>query len=170
LSEPLRTVYVGLGSNVGDRAANLRLALRSLEPQSRVEAVSSLYESRPMGPKDQPPYYNAVCRVSTELGPAALLRHLKAIEREIGRQPGPRWGPRPIDLDILLFAAEVVEEPDLVVPHPGLTERAFVLIPLAEIAGDVLHPLSGRPIEALAAAADRSEIRQVQPQGWERES
>lgn len=169
MSEPSTPVYLGLGSNIGDRAANLRTALGSLEPLSRVDAVSSLYESRPLGPQDQPPYYNAVCRIATGLRPAALLRYLKSIEWEIGRRPGPRWGPRPIDLDILLFGAEVVEEPDLVIPHPGLTERAFVLIPLTEIAPDVPHPVYEQPIEALAAAADRSELRQVEPQGWERE-
>ncbi|MGB6836639.1 MAG: 2-amino-4-hydroxy-6-hydroxymethyldihydropteridine diphosphokinase [Dehalococcoidia bacterium] len=166
MSEPLPPVCLGLGSNLGNREANLRMALGHLEPLARVKEVSSLYETQPMGPQDQPPYYNAACRIVTGLGPAALLRHLKQIEREIGRRPGPRWGPRPIDLDILLFGDEVVKEADLLIPHPGLTERAFVLVPLAEIAAEMRDPVSGQSIAELAARADRSQVRQVRPRGW----
>lgn len=161
------SVYLGLGSNLGNRRANLAMALRYLEPLARVEAVSSLYESAPMGPQDQPPYYNAACRVATGLGPAALLRHLKNVERMIGRRPGPRWGPRPIDLDILLFGEEVIEGPDLVVPHPGLAERAFVLVPLAEIAAEERDPPSGRTIGELAAQADGAGLTLVAGPGWQ---
>src|SRR2546425_9325206 len=129
----MATVYIALGSNTGNREANLRMALRGMTRMSRVKAVSALYESDPVGP-EQPPYYNAVCRVETGLEPASLLRFLKGLEHEIGRRPGgSRWGPRPIDLDILLYEERVLEAEDLVIPHERLAERAFVLVPLAEI-------------------------------------
>lgn len=166
MSEPPPPVCLGLGSNLGNREANLRMALGRLEPLARVEEVSSLYETQPMGSQDQSLYYNAVCRIVTGLEPAALLRHLKQIEWEIGRRPGPRWGPRPIDLDILLFGDQVVREADLMIPHPGLTERAFVLVPLAEIAAEIRDPVSGQSIAELAARVDRAQVRQVRPRGW----
>ena len=120
-------VYLGLGSNLGDRAANLREALRRLSPLARPEEVSSLYETAPVGEEEQPTFYNAVCRIVTALEPAALLRHLKDIEFAIGRRPGPRWGPRPIDLDILLYGDRVLEQEDLLIPHPLLTAASCVL-------------------------------------------
>jgi 2-amino-4-hydroxy-6-hydroxymethyldihydropteridine diphosphokinase len=166
LSEPLFPVCLGLGSNLGNREANLRTALGRLESLAHLEEVSSLYETQPLGPQDQPLYYNAACRISTGLRPAALLRHLKQIEREIGRRPGPRWGPRPIDLDILLFGDEVVKEADLVIPHPGLSERAFVLVPLSEVAAEMRDPISGQSIAELAARVDHAQVRQVRPRGW----
>ena len=102
-------VYIGLGSNLGNREGNLRMALRLLEPLCRVEAVSALYETAPVGVEDQPPFYNAACRVATGLEPEALLRFLQRVEFEVGRRPGgPRWGPRPIDLDILLYGDQGV--------------------------------------------------------------
>lgn len=158
--------WLGLGSNVGDRAENLRFALRLLPPLVQVEAVSSLYESEPVGPPDQPPYYNAACRVITGLTPDALLRRLKDVEWEIGRRPGEHWGPRPIDLDILLFDDVALETPDLVIPHPGLAERAFVLLPLAEVAANVSLPGGGGAIAALAAVADASGTRVLAGPEW----
>jgi 2-amino-4-hydroxy-6-hydroxymethyldihydropteridine diphosphokinase len=166
-------VYLGLGSNLGNRAANLRMALRYLPPLARVEEVSSLYETAPLGGEEQPPFYNAVCRISTGLGPEALLRHLKQIEFAIGRRPGPRWGPRPIDLDILLYGDQVLEHEDLIIPHPLLAERAFVLVPLAELSPHLLHPVLGKPVGELLSALDEaalSGVTRIEPRGWEEES
>jgi 2-amino-4-hydroxy-6-hydroxymethyldihydropteridine diphosphokinase len=166
-------VYLGIGSNLGNRAANLRMALRYLPPLARIEEVSSLYETAPLGGEEQPPFYNAVCRISTGLGSEALLRHLKQIEFAIGRRPGPRWGPRPVDLDILLCGDQVLEREGLVVPHPLLAERAFVLVPLAELAPDLLHPVLGKPVGELLLTLDEaalSGVRRIELRGWEEES
>ena len=172
----MSTVYLGLGANVGNREANLRMALRGLFRMSRVEAVSSLYETEPVGgPFDfaqgrpqQPPFYNAACRIETGLEPRALLRFLQSLEREIGRRPGgPRFGPRPIDLDILLYEERVVREEGLVIPHPRLAERAFVLVPLAEIAAEVRHPALGKPIAELLSAVGQEGVRRIAGVGWE---
>ena len=164
------TVYLGLGSNLGDRRGNLAAALRGIEPAVRVDAVSSLYETAPVGPQDQPAYYNAACRGVTDLTPRALLDHVKAIERQLGRglSPEGRWGPREIDIDILLFGDEVVEEEGLTVPHPELAKRAFVLAPLAEIAAELLHPTLGQSIVELAAAVDQAGVRMEAGPGWQR--
>jgi 2-amino-4-hydroxy-6-hydroxymethyldihydropteridine diphosphokinase len=166
-------VYLGLGSNLGNRAANLRMALRYLPPLARVEEVSSLYETAPLGGEEQSPFYNAVCRISTGLGPEALLRHLKQIEFAIGRRPGPRWGPRPVDLDILLCGDRVLEQEGLVIPHPLLAERAFVLVPLAELSPQLMHPVLGKPVGELLSALDEaalSGVRRIELRGWEEES
>ena len=166
-------VYLGIGSNLGNRAANLRMALRYLPPLARVEEVSSLYETAPLGGEEKPPFYNAVCRISTGLGPEALLRHLKQIEFAIGRRPGPRWGPRPIDLDILLCGDRVLEREGLIVPHPLLAERAFVLVPLAELSPHLLHPVLEKPVGELLSALDEaalSGVRRIELRGWEEES
>ena len=168
MTHDLPVVYLGLGSNLGDRRRNLAVALSRLEPLVRIDAVSSLYETAPAGPADQPPYYNAVCRGMTGLPARGLLRHLRAMEHELGRRTGPRWGPRPIDIDLLLYDDAVVDEPDLRVPHPELPHRAFVLVPLAELAAEVLHPLLGRTIGSLADEADRAEIERRVGPGWER--
>ena len=161
-------VYLGLGANLGDRRGNLSAALRGIEPAVRVDAVSSLYETAPVGPQDQPAYYNAACRGATSMTPRALLDHVKAVERQLGRSEGPRWGPREIDIDILLFGIEVVEEEGLTVPHLELANRAFVLAPLAEIAAHLLHPLLGKSIEELAAAVDQAGVRMEAGPGWQR--
>src|SRR5438128_2829803 len=138
----MATAYIGLGANTGNREANLRMALSGLTRMARVEAVSSLYETAPVGSEEeQPTFYNAVCRIETGLEPESLLRFLKTLEREIGRRPGTeRWGPRPIDLDILLYEERIIEGEELDVPHPRLAERAFVLVALAEIAPDTIYP------------------------------
>lgn len=165
----LPAVFLALGSNLGDRRRNLAVALLRLEPLLRVEAVSSLYETEPVGP-DQPKYLNAVCRGITGLAPRALLRHVQEVEREIGRRPdGTRWGPRPIDIDLLLYGDVVADEPELRLPHPELAERAFVLVPLAELAGEARHPLLGESIVALAAKIDASGVRKQADAGWERQ-
>jgi 2-amino-4-hydroxy-6-hydroxymethyldihydropteridine diphosphokinase len=160
-------VYLGLGSNLGNREANLRMALRLLEPLCRVEEVSSLYETAPVGLEDQPPFYNAACRITTGLEPGALLRFLKRVEFEVGRRPGgPRWGPRPIDLDLLLDDDVVVESGDLVLPHPRLAERPFVLVPLAEIAPEARHPVLDRTVRELLAVAGEEGVTLAAPAGW----
>ena len=161
-------VYLGLGANLGNRRRNIVMALRRMAPLVRVEAVSRLYESEPMGPEGQPPYYNAACRAVTGIEPKGLLRHLQEVEREIGRRPGVHWGPRPIDIDILLYGDRVLDEPGLRIPHPGLPERAFVLLPLRDVAADVTHPELGRAIADLAREIDASGVREVAGDGWDR--
>ncbi len=172
MSNESPVVYLGLGSNLGDRAANLRNALRRLSHLARPEEVSSLYETAPVGEEEQPLFYNAVCRIVTALEPEALLCHLKEIELAIGRRPGPRWGPRIVDLDILLYGDRVLEQEDLVIPHPRLAERAFVLMPLAELAPDLVHPVLGRPMRELLSAlgdAALAGVKRIEALGWENE-
>ncbi|HXF52274.1 MAG TPA: 2-amino-4-hydroxy-6-hydroxymethyldihydropteridine diphosphokinase [Dehalococcoidia bacterium] len=161
----LPVVYLGLGSNLGNREANLRLAIRWLEPLVRVEAASSLYETAPVG-TGGPPFYNAVVRVVTGLTPQALLRHAKNVEWDIGRRPAARWAPRPIDIDLLVFGDETVNEPDLVVPHPLLGERAFVLVPLAELAPDLKPPGAGATVSELLSRLDASGVAKVRGPEW----
>jgi 2-amino-4-hydroxy-6-hydroxymethyldihydropteridine diphosphokinase len=133
----LTTAYVALGSNLGDRLGYLRRAVGALRAAGGIEVagVSSVYETDPVGPP-QPEYLNAVVRIETELVPHDLLRALKGIERELGRTPSERWGPREIDLDLLLYGEERLDTDELVVPHPRMAERAFVLVPLGELTGD----------------------------------
>ena len=160
-------VYLGLGSNLGNREANLRMGLRLMEPLCRPEEVSSLYETSPIGVEGQPPFYNAACRITTGLEAEALLRLLQRIEFEVGRRPGgQRWGPRPLDLDILLYGDLVLEAPDLVLPHPRLAERPFVLVPLAEIAPEVRHPILKKTVRELLMAAGEEGVTLIAPAGW----
>ena len=161
-------VYLGLGANLGDREDTLRAALAGIERAGTVEAVSSLYETAPVGGPEQPMFYNAACLWETELPPAEALSFLKGLERELGRRPGgERFGPREIDLDILLYDERVVDEPGLAVPHPRLAERAFVLVPLAEIAPDAVHPVAGKTVGELADAVGSAGVRLVAGPGWE---
>ena len=147
-------VHVALGSNLGDRVARLRRAcdaLRALAVDGALER-SPLYESDPMGPPDQPDYVNGVCAFETALEPHALLAELQRIEREEGRvRPAPRWRERTLDLDLLLCGERTVDSPDLVVPHPGIAERAFVLRPLADLDPTLVVPGLGPVAELLAA-------------------
>jgi len=162
-------VYLGLGSNLGNREGNLRMGLRLMEPLCRLEEVSSLYETAPVGVESQPPFYNAACRVTTGLEPEALLRFLQRVEFEVGRRPGgPRWGPRPLDLDILLYGDRVLEGAGLVLPHPRLAERPFVLVPLAEIAPETRHPTLKKTVRELLTAAGEEGVTLVAPAGWHR--
>ena len=166
MANELPAVYLALGSNLGDRERNLAAALRRLQPLVRVEAVSALYETDPV-PEGQPAFLNACCRAVTGLQPRALLRHLHEVERELGRRTSERWGPRPIDIDLLLYWGVVIEEDGLSVPHPELTNRPFVLIPLAELAAKLKHPVLGRTIRSLAKEADRAGVRLRAEAGWE---
>ena len=146
--EPV-TVYLGLGSNMGDREDNLDRALGFLSPRLRIEKVSSVYDTEPIGNVNQPRFLNLVCQVYTRLAPSELLTLAKGIERKLGRVFGRPNTPRPIDIDILFYGDQVIETPELIIPHPRLTGRAFVLIPLDEIAPDLVHPVNGKTIKQL---------------------
>ncbi len=141
--------YLGLGSNLGDRKQNLAQALELVSQQVVVEQLSSIYETEPVGYKQQPLFLNAVCRISTKLSPEQLLGLAKDIEAKLGRIPGFPNAPRLIDIDILFYGDEVVSSRELTIPHPHLAERAFVLVPLAEIAPGLIHPENGRTIREL---------------------
>jgi 2-amino-4-hydroxy-6-hydroxymethyldihydropteridine diphosphokinase len=148
-----RDAYVSIGTNLGDRAAQLRQAVRSIAAlaETRVVGLSPIYETDPVGPPPQGPYLNAAVHVETALAPRALLDGLFAIERAAGRERGARNAARTLDLDLLLYADQVIDEPGLTVPHPRLAERAFVLEPLAAIAPRLRHPTLGATIADLAA-------------------
>ena len=143
------TVYLGLGSNLGNRQDNLDRALNFLSQRLRVEMMSSVYDTEPVGNPNQPRFLNQVCQVATGLEPMALLTLVKGIESKLGRLPHTSNEPRPIDIDILFYSDQVIETPKLVIPHPRLAYRAFVLIPLAEIAPDLVHPVNGKTIKEL---------------------
>lgn len=152
--------YIALGANLGDPPAQLRAALHSLRaaPQLEVVAVSQLYRTPPLGPAGQPDYCNAVCAVDTALQPEALLDLLQGIENAAGRKrDGAHWGPRLLDLDLLYMEGRASHTPRLTLPHPGLQHRAFVLVPLLEIAPALTIPGLGA-VAALAAAVDRTGV------------
>ncbi|MBI1369535.1 MAG: 2-amino-4-hydroxy-6-hydroxymethyldihydropteridine diphosphokinase [Planctomycetes bacterium] len=149
---------LGLGSNLGDRAAYLQGAREALAilPESRLVAFSCIYETPPVGPVEQGPYLNAAAVIETNLAPHDLLAHLRAIERAAGRERHERWGPRTLDLDILLYEDRVIAADDLTVPHPHLHERWFALKPLAEIAPQMVHPTLGATIAELLNRVESS--------------
>jgi 2-amino-4-hydroxy-6-hydroxymethyldihydropteridine diphosphokinase len=142
------TVYLGLGSNLGDRQANLDRALEFLSQRVRMGKISSIYDTEPLGDSNQPRFLNLVCQAFTRLEPPALLALAKGIERKLGRV-GKSGTPRTIDIDILLYDDQVIDTPELVIPHPKMTERAFVLIPLDEIASDTVHPVTEKTMKEL---------------------
>lgn len=153
------TVYLALGTNLGDRVENLRAALEALLPTVDIQAASPVYETPPWGYTDQPAFLNMVLQAETNLTPGDLLRELKRTEVELGRQPNFRYGPRLIDLDILFYGSQIVELETLGIPHPRLHERAFVLVPLADLAPDLRHPRLGQTVRDLLASVERGEIR-----------
>lgn len=166
-----RRVWLALGGNLGDRVANQRTALDALEVGGvAIDAVSALYDTPPWGIEDQPTFANSAASGATALGPHALLALCKRIEAEAGRDfAAIRNSARPIDIDILLIEGEQVSAPDLEVPHAAMPERAFVLVPLAEIAAEVVHPRLGRPIAELLAQlpqTDRDGVTVIERRGW----
>jgi 2-amino-4-hydroxy-6-hydroxymethyldihydropteridine diphosphokinase len=148
----MATAFVGIGSNLGDREAHLRAALDRLAAEEGVEvvAVSTLRETEPVGPVEQGPFLNGAVQVTTDLPPRELLARLLDVEQRLGRVRGERFGPRTIDLDLLVYGDEIVDEPGLVLPHPRLHERRFALEPLAELAPGLVVPGRG-PVSALLA-------------------
>jgi 2-amino-4-hydroxy-6-hydroxymethyldihydropteridine diphosphokinase len=148
--------FVGLGSNLGDREAQIRLALEALRQvaETRVVRVSSIYDTEPVGEPNQPNFLNAVALIDTQLSARQLLWNLQLIERRLGRVRTQRWGPRTIDLDLLLFGDLVLDEPDLKIPHPELTRRAFVLVPLVELDPLLVHPESGETLLQILSRLD----------------
>jgi 2-amino-4-hydroxy-6-hydroxymethyldihydropteridine diphosphokinase len=153
-------VYLALGSNLGDRLANLKQAIASLPPQLEVKARSRVYETPPWGYTDQPAFLNQVLKGNTYLQPELLLKHLKRLEVALGRVPSFQNGPRLIDIDLLFYNDLVLNTPSLVLPHPQVHERGFVLMPLMDIAPDFVHPVNKKTIRELAASADVSGIRE----------
>ena len=145
----LITAYLGLGSNLGDRQENLDKALEYLSQRLRVAETSSVYDTEPVGNPEQPRFLNMVCQVKTMLKAEDLLVLAKGIERKMGRMPGKLNSPRPIDIDILFYGNEVIDTPELVIPHPKLIYRAFVLVPLAEIVPTLVHPINGKTVKEL---------------------
>ena len=150
-------VFIGIGANIGPVHKNFARALRSIEKRARVVAVSSLYESDPVGPQDQPKFTNAVVKAETELSPFELLDYLKTIEREIGRKKTKRWGPRVIDLDIIFYGDLVISTDSLVIPHPRAHERRFVLEPLLEIDPAAWHPVKKMAVRDICSGLGDSQ-------------
>jgi 2-amino-4-hydroxy-6-hydroxymethyldihydropteridine diphosphokinase len=160
---PMRIIFLSLGSNVGDRQANLRAAIAALEGAGvRVHRVSSLYETQPVDFLEQPWFLNCVLEGETDAPAQTLLNELRRIEERMGSKKLVAKGPRLLDMDILLYGDETVDTPELQVPHPRMTERRFVLEPLAEIAPKLQHPSwSGTISDLLARTQDRSEVRRL---------
>jgi len=157
--------FVAIGSNLADPLGQARRAVAALAmlPESRLVQVSSFYSSGPMGPADQPDYVNAVARIHTRLAPLALLDLLQRIELEQGRvRKDERWGPRTLDLDLLLYGEQVINLPRLIVPHYGMKEREFVLLPLAEIAPALVLPC-GTPLARLVARCPHNDLTIIAP-------
>jgi len=143
--------FIGLGSNLGDREAMIRIALDDLArlPGTKVMHASSLYDTEPVGDEEQPHFLNAVAEIETELSARQLLWNLLLIEKRLGRVRTHRYGPRTIDLDLLTYGQLIIDEPDLQVPHPEMGKRSFVLVPLLEIDPLATHPATGEPLAAL---------------------
>jgi 2-amino-4-hydroxy-6-hydroxymethyldihydropteridine diphosphokinase len=156
----LKTVYLGLGSNIGDREAMLRSALEKLEcPQLRLKRASGLYETEPMGLREQAWFLNMAAEFETELMPRQLLHRAQNVERELGRRRTVVNGPRTVDIDILLYGNSVIDCEELVVPHPRMQERRFVLAPLAELNAALRHPVSGQSVEQMLEAVTGQTVR-----------
>jgi 2-amino-4-hydroxy-6-hydroxymethyldihydropteridine diphosphokinase len=154
-------VYLALGSNLGNRFENLKEAIAALPPQMTVKAKSHVYETPPWGFEDQPPFLNQALQVQTYLQPEPLLKHLKRLEIALGRKTSFRNGPRLIDIDILFYDDLVLNTPTLTIPHPRLHERGFVLLPLMDIAPDLVHPLTQKTVRDMLAYCNLVGIRQV---------
>jgi 2-amino-4-hydroxy-6-hydroxymethyldihydropteridine diphosphokinase len=153
------SIYLSLGTNLGDRLANLQAALAALPPAVNVLHRSDIYETEPWGVTDQPAFLNMVIQGETHLSPTELLFYLKRLEKELGRLPSVRYGPRLIDLDILFYDDLVLHTPELIIPHLHLQERAFVLVPLADIASDLIHPVLQEPIHDLLTKVETKGVK-----------
>lgn len=155
------TAYIGLGANLGDREANINRALVEIARSAgcKLTRVSSIYETEPVGFRDQPDFLNAVAEIETDLRPRELMAVLSEIERRIGRKEIFKWGPRIVDLDILLYGDQSLKEDNLEIPHPEMRQRAFVLTPLAEIAPQVRHPASGLTAQEMSAEIGGEGVR-----------
>jgi len=154
-------VYLALGSNLGDRLANLKQAIAALTPQMEVQAKSAVYETPPWGYEDQPKFLNQVIKANTYLDPEPLLKHLKRLEIALGRKESFPNGPRLIDMDILFYDDLVLNAGSLVIPHPRLHERGFVLLPLMDINPDFVHPVSKKSVREMAVRCDMSGIEKI---------
>ena len=145
-----RKIYLSLGSNLHDREKNLLLAIKKINERcGKVIEVSSLYQTGPWGMQNQPEFLNQVIEIESSYSPHELLQKLLVIEKEMGRKPAPRWGPRVIDIDILFYDQKIISDDDLVVPHVGIPHRRFALLPLSEIAPRYIHPLLNKTIERM---------------------
>ena len=151
-------VYLALGTNLGDRSTNLRAAFKAMSPEIKVIVESKVYETPPWGYEDQPAFLNMAVKGETVLKPESLLKRLKQLEVQLGREQSFRWGPRLIDIDILFYDDLILESESLTIPHPRLHERAFVLVPLADIAPDFVHPVLKETIKELSVRVDTDDI------------
>ena len=147
-------IYIALGTNLGERLDNLHAAIHFMSPDVRVLTESHVYETPPWGYENQPAFLNMVVKAETGLEPEPLLNFLKQLEVELGREQNFRWGPRLIDLDILFYGDLILDTPPLIIPHPRLHERAFVLVPLADVASDLTHPVFQRSVNDLLVEID----------------
>ena len=166
MSSRASTVYLSLGANLGDRAAMLGRAvdaLAALQPV-RILRTSAVYESEPWGLIEQPKFLNIMAEIETALTPLELLYAVKSVEQQLGREPAPRWGPRCVDIDLILWADVILRTPELTLPHERFRERAFVLTPLAELAPDAVDPETGSTMAALAGRLDETGlVRYAEP-------
>jgi 2-amino-4-hydroxy-6-hydroxymethyldihydropteridine diphosphokinase len=163
----MHVTYLGLGSNIGDRLQNLQAAINALEPEVHPVECSPVYETPPWGFLDQPNFLNQVVKAETELSPGELLRYLKEIEKDLGRQDSFLNGPRKIDLDIIFFDDAVIESPPITIPHPRMDDRGFVLLPLADLAPEFKHPVLDLSVQDMLAQVAVGDIEWFSPGGCE---
>jgi 2-amino-4-hydroxy-6-hydroxymethyldihydropteridine diphosphokinase len=159
----MHKVFFSLGSNLGDRMENLRLACQGLADHLGSLKTSPVYETEPWGFANQPAFLNMAAAANTSLAPLELLDLIKRLEQDLGREPTFRYGPRKIDIDILFFGILVVNTPGLQIPHPRMAERAFVLVPLADLAPDHIHPTLFRTVSEMLVSVDAKSVKFYQP-------